>query len=353
MHRPLRSLDERTAQRLAHWRIDTRFFHGQPLERATALALALVVGAICGIVAWALIRRPGYQSDFFHYWAGARTLLHGGDPYLVAPEGPLNPGHDRGLYPLPAYLLLLPVAALPLAIAGGLFMGVTSACATWGIARTGIERLPLLLSAPFLLALSLGQWSPLMVAAALIPALGAAIVAKPNVGLAVWLARPSPRTVLVAIVIGLVSLVILPSWPGEWLANISSRAEKFAPLFRPGGFLLLLALIAWRRPEGRLLAVLSMVPHNLLFYDQLLLWLIPRTLRQSMLLSLGSLVLFLVWRARLHPGDYEVQLAVPYAYALYFLALAILLWNWRADRRAAFRSGEHSAERLAARRAPA
>jgi hypothetical protein len=328
-------VDHRVTVWLRRWGIEARFSQGAALKGHRALSLAVLLGAISGVIAWKLIGRPGYSSDFFHFWAGARTLMHGGDPYLIAPISPLNLGHDRGLYPLPAYLLLLPVAAFPLGVAGGLFMGITSACAAWGIARTGVERLPIFLCAPFLLALSLGQWTPLMVAAALVPALGGVIVAKPNVGLAVWLARPSLLAALTGVLILVVSLLILPRWPLEWLANISGRGEKFIPVLRPGGFLLLLSLLAIRRAEGRLLASLALIPQALFFYDQLLLWLLPRTLRQSMVLSLCSLLLFLAWRARLKPGDYEVQLAVPYAYALYGVALAILLWNWYGDRRAA------------------
>ena len=331
MHWSPTAVDEKLFDRLARWGIQTRFPVSRTLPTRQAAALAIALGAISGIIAWKLIGRPGYSSDFFHFWAGARTLIHGGDPYLVAPDSPLNLGDDRGLYPMPAYLLLLPFAVFPLGVAGGLFMGVIAGCAAWGVARTGIERLPLFLSAPFLLALSLGQWTPLMVAAALIPALSGAIVAKPNVGLAVWVARPSLVAALTGAVVLAVSLLVLPRWPLEWLANMSGRVEKFIPVLRPGGFLLGLSLLAVRRPEGRLFTSLALIPQALFFYDQLLLWLIPRTLRQSMVLSLCSLLLFLTWRARLKPGDYEVQLAVPYAYALYGVALAILLWNWYTD----------------------
>jgi hypothetical protein len=213
-----------------------------------------------------------------------------------------------------------------------MFMAISSGLAAWGIAKTGAERLPAFLSASFLLALSLGQWSPLLLAAALLPAIAPVVIAKPTLGAAVWAVRPSLRVVVIGLIVVAFSFLLLPPWLGEWLANISGREEKFVPLLQPGGFLLLLALIAWRRPEGRLLAVMSVVPQALLFYDQLLLWLVPRTLRQSTLLSLGSVVLFLLWRKRLVPGDLETQLAVPYAYALFLLALAILLWNWWRER---------------------
>ena len=231
-------------------------------------------------------------------------------------------------------MILAPFAWLPLPLAGAVFMGLSAGLAAWGIARTGAERLPLFLSAPFLMALSLGQWSPLLVAAALIPAVGAIVCAKPNIGLPVFVARPSWQAVLGALLLVAISLAVMPRWPLEWLANVTNRQEKFIPLLRPGGFLLLAALLGWRRPEGRLLAVMSVVPQALFFYDQLLLGLVPRTLRQSLLLSLWGGAVFLAWWRVVARGDINyVQQAVPYAYSLYFPALAILLWNWWQERR--------------------
>jgi hypothetical protein len=230
-------------------------------------------------------------------------------------------------------LLLVPFAGLPLAVAGGTFVGLTAALMTWGIARTGGERFPLLLSAPFILAVSLGQWSILMVAACLVPVVAPLIIAKPNVGAAVWIARPVVRTAIIGALLLVASLFVLPSWPRDWLANLAGREEKFIPLTRPWGFLLVLALTGWRRSEGRLLAAMSVMPQALFFYDQLLLGLVARTLRQSMAFAGASLALFLFWRARLVPGDYEVREAVPFAHALYLVALVILLWNVIREKR--------------------
>jgi len=306
-----------------------------PLDRRRAAQVALLVGVVAGLGTWLFMSRPNAPSDFFHYWSATRTLLSGGDPYTTIAEGPANPGHDPTLYPLPGLLLLVPFALLPLAAAGGAFVGVSAGLAAWGIARTGVERLPLFLSAPFLLALSLGQWSPALVAAATIPALGFVVAAKPTIGLAVFLARPRWKTVTAVTVLLIVSLVVQPHWPAEWLANVSNREEKFVPLLRPGGFLLAASLLCWRRPEGRLFAVMMVMPQALFYYDQLLLWLVPRTLKQSLLLSIWSFGIFFTWWRVVARGDPNyVEQAVPYAYSLYFAALGILLWNWLQDRRA-------------------
>lgn len=309
------------------WRI------GAPATRRQRLMLTVSVAVVAGLVAGWLIGRPGYSSDFVHFWHASRTVLSGGDPYTTPLPRELNPGLDPALYPFPTYLIVAPFAWLPAGLAGGLFVATGAGLAAWGVSGTGLVRAPLFLSAPFLLTLSLGQWSPLLLGAMLVPWASWLLVAKPNLGVAGWLARPSWRTALViSAVLGL-SLVLHPSWPGEWLSNVSDREEKFVPLLQPGGILLLASVLAWRRPEGRLMLALGLVPQMLFFYDQLLLWLVPRTLRQSLLLSIYSILAFLAWQRFLAPGDYYVREAVPFAYSIYFAALAILLWNWWADRR--------------------
>lgn len=315
-------------------RIRLNWSAAAPQDRRRAAQIGVLVGVVAGLGTWLFMSRPNAPSDFFHYWSATRTLLSGGDPYTTIAEGPANPGHDPTLYPLPGLLLLIPFAFLPLAAAGGAFIGVTSGLAAWGIARTGVERLPLFLSAPFLLAVSLGQWSPALVAAATIPALGIIVAGKPTIGLAVFLSRPQWKTVALVTLLLVVSLIVQPNWPAEWLANVSNREEKFVPLLRPGGFVLALSLLCWRRPEGRLFAVMMLMPQALFYYDQLLLWLVPRTLRQSLLLSIWSFGIFLIWWRIVARGEPNyVEQAVPYAYSLYFAALGILLWNWFQDRR--------------------
>jgi hypothetical protein len=55
-----------------------------------------------------------------------------------------------------------------------------------------------------------------------------------------------------------------------------------------GGLLLLLAVIRWRQPEARLLLVMSLIPQNFTFVDQLPLWLVARTFKEGVFLSVLS-----------------------------------------------------------------
>lgn len=305
---------------------------GGPIPRRQRFLVTLVVALVSGGASAWLIGRADYTSDLLHFWFATRTFLGGADPYTVPLRVEMNPGLDPALYPLPTYLLFAPLAWLPLAAAGGAFMALGAGLAAWGVSGTGMARAPIFLSAPFLLALSLGQWSPLLVGAMLVPWASWLLVAKPNLGLAAWLARPDWRTAAAVCVLIAASVAISPDWPASWLANVGNRDEKFIPLLRPGGFALLVALVAWRRPEGRLLLAMTVMPQALFFYDQLLLWLVPRTLRQSLILSVCSFLAFLAWQHGLEPGDYYVKEAVPFAYSLYFVAAAILAWNSWQDR---------------------
>jgi hypothetical protein len=193
-------------------------------------------------------------------------------------------------YPLPTLFVLAPFALLPLRVAMTLFVGCSTALLAWGILAKSPDRLPMLLGAGFIVSIGLGQWTPLVTATLLIPVLGWLAVVKPNVGLASVAAEPSAIRIVGGGALLLVSLVFQPSWPREWLANLHSMPPHPAPIVLPGGFLALLALARWRRPEARLLVAMACVPQLMYFADQLPLWLVPKTRRESMLLSATSLV---------------------------------------------------------------
>ena len=302
-----------------------------PTDSASAVrrrraTISAFIGVAAGLLAYAFLARPGSGGDYFFVWSAARSLLVGQNPYHVIATGLENPGNDVFLYPLPALLLVAPIAWMPLAISGGVFLGISSALLAWGVSKDGYHRLPIFMGAPFLMAVSLGQWSPLVTAAALQSHLGFVFAAKPNLGLPAWVYRPSKRAIVGAVVLVALSLAVLPSWPIDWYHNIRSRPEKFSPIRTALGPVLLLAAIQWRRPEARLLLAMACVPQALFFYDQLILGLIPRTFRQALIFGLASFALLLTWFYRLGPGDLYVQEAGPYSMGLYFVALVILLW---------------------------
>jgi hypothetical protein len=248
--------------------------------RGKRLLVAILVAAIAGLIAW-YKSRHGALYDFPHYLIGGRALLHGTDPYPAF------------VYPLPAAIVAVPFALFPVAIGGGLFVGLAFGFLTFGLTRYGWHRLPILASGPALWCLHSGQWTPLVVAAALTPAFAWAAAAKPTIGLAAFLYRPSWRFALVATGTVALSLIIMPDWPSRWWAatqHANTATLWTVPIVQPFGWLLALATIRWRTPEGRLLLAMSCVPQSMLIYDQFPLLLIARTRGESVAFALWSQV---------------------------------------------------------------
>lgn len=252
---------------------------------------ALAIGLGTGALSYALFPIT-HGADFAQFHYHARMWLAGQDPYAggfpimratrVVPE-PL-------FYPFPTLLAVAPFAPLPLPVAAAAFVGTTSALLAYAVIRWAPHQLPMFLGAGYIVAMGLGQWAPLVTATFLIPAVAWLAVLKPNIGLAMTAAKPTWVGLVGGGALLLATLAIQPNWPAEWIRNLHSMPGHPAPIAAPGGFLLLLALLRWRRPEARLIAAMSLVPQLMYFCDQLPLWLVPRTRRESMLLSATSLL---------------------------------------------------------------
>lgn len=258
--------------------------------------VAVAIGAASAMVTHDILHgRHALAADFTWPWRAARALLAGQDPYVVIqPIGPY-PLDDRLMYPLPAAIVSLPFALLPAVWAGALFIGCSAALLAFAVTRDGWHWMPLFVSAPFVKALLGAQWPPLLLAAALLPALQFVAAAKPNLGVVSLAYGPSRWGVIGCLTMLVVSLAILPSWPVEWLHNLGLDPKHPAPVRMFLGPLLLLAVLRWRTREGRLLLLMALVPQELLIYDQLALWLIPRRWWSSLLFSLLSWPALIAW----------------------------------------------------------
>jgi hypothetical protein len=229
-------------------------------------------------------------SDFDPIVVGARQILAGRTPYTATPL----PGLTWPIfYPAPTLVFGLLFSALPVSWAHPIFVGLASGFAAWGLSRDSDARLMGFATWPFALSAILGQWAPALLAAATIPALGWIAILKPNLGLALAIAyghtwiRGSARRINIAAIALLVtmSFVLRPTWISEWLTLMRTPHEYFLmPVTVLGGPLMLLALLRWRRPEARFLAVLACIPQTFSSYDALLLFLVVRTRRESLIL---------------------------------------------------------------------
>ena len=106
-------------------------------RRILRVALAVALGALVG---WDTHRRltahPELNAlDFTYAWRAARHLVEGGNPYDHMVHAPYTQGGPF-LYPLPAAIVAVPVARLPVATAGAVFIGVSVALMAFAMLAT-------------------------------------------------------------------------------------------------------------------------------------------------------------------------------------------------------------------------
>lgn len=301
---------------------------GWPWRKRLGISVAL--GVASALFVWFSFDAATATPDFAFFWKAARVIAAGGDPYLGRPgvEGWDLP--DPLFYPLPVVFPLLPFCWLPLPIAGALVMGISGGLLAWVLTREGAHRLWIFASAPYVMALKVGQCSPILIAAVFLPNLGWLLPWKPQIALPLFLYRPSWRAAILAAVAVAASFALRPMWLSGWLANVPEVESHPPPVLALAGPLLLLAALRWRTAGGRLLLAMACMPQLLFFADQLPLQLVARTRRQSAVLAALSLVAFGAWYALLERGDRYVLDAAPWVMTLLYLpALAIVLLTRR------------------------
>jgi hypothetical protein len=297
-----------------------------PPARVARLAVAAGIALVAALLTWVWATHTHGFHDLEEVLVAARLVLDGRDPYPLIGPGSALYGTFPLYYPMPAVLLALPLAPLPPALARAAFAGVTFGAAAYGSTRERWYPLVALTSAAALVTLLLTQWSAALVASATVPALAWVAVVKPNLGIAVAATWTSRRQWVVgaagALALLAVATLVRPEWWAGWLAATRRAPHVASLLTTPGGALLLLALLRWRRPEARLLAALAVVPHTPALYDALLLlFLVPRSRVQAIALSVLTWVQFMA-EGWLRTGDtFEAMMAVrgPMVVALVYL----------------------------------
>lgn len=290
------------------------------------LIVSVLIGGVAAIVAFLGFTAWGtVAADFTWSWRAAQAILDGQNPYdMIRPSGQY-PYNAPFYYPLPAALVAVPFTIFPATIGGALFIGVSTGILAYALLEQDQQdqALLILLSAPYFAALRAGQWSPLLTAAMILPALAFLLTVKPNLGLAGVVYQPRWRVVLAHVsLVMLASLLILPTWPLDWLVALQDHRHD-APIASMPGTLMLLALLRWRDPRARLLLALSIFPQRLLFYDQLPLLLVAKSLRARLILIGSGWAGFLAWQTIAGPYSYA---APPWVlWFCYVPALGIVL----------------------------
>jgi hypothetical protein len=182
-------------------------------------------------------------------------------------------------------------------------MAASATAFAWALLGNGPGAWLGFFSAGMLFAVEVVQWTPLHASAYALAPLGVFLIVKPHTGLPIFLARPSWWAVAGGLVCVAAAFAIDPAWLAHWRASIAfggahlgATAKGYpysAPVLLPGGFVALLALARWRRPEARLLAALACVPQSLYLYETVPLALVPRGVRQSAIFTVLSYVVLM------------------------------------------------------------
>ena len=298
-----------------------------------ALWLRVLIAVAVAVVAALLADHP-LSEDFSQVWVAGRILLDGGDPYALIGPNRAHPYPFPYYYPETATVSVIPLTALPVREARMLFAAGGAAAFSMMITRTGFARLPWLASYSFVSCLYVVQWTTWIAAAAVYPLLGFLAAAKPNAGLAALAALGTRRALLVAgagcAIVALIALALDPDWPFRWREMTRDVPHvRSILLVHPAGLLLLGALLRWRRPEARALAVLAAIPHNPLPHNFLLLavgrW---TALESAVLAALSWATVFVIWPGGRQSPDFEslsVTAGRACLFLLYLPAMLMLL----------------------------
>jgi hypothetical protein len=214
-------------------------------------------------------------------------------------------------------------------VAAGLFWGISSALLAFGLTPCGYGRLRIFLAYPFWAGVLTVQWSPIIAASAFFPLLLPVTMAKPQIGLPVFLTRLSRRGLLACAVLAAASLAVMPNWPVLWLRQ-TANYEFFIPMLILPGPILLLALFRYRDRDALLLVLTALMPQRW-FFDAFILWLIPKSRREI------AWTAFFSWGAGLwrwyHYHYTSTQVGRCVVIFLYLPMLAVVLLRPRAEQR--------------------
>lgn len=293
------------------------------------ILLSILIGLLAGAVSLAMPKTVvvnGIQiGDIGVPLFGLKNFLHG----IFTYEQYYFENAPATTYPFTTMLALYPFLYVPLSLIAPLFCSLITTVFVYAILHDGKPwRLLILLSAQYITALQSVQFSPLIFSALLIPWLLPLAIIKPQLGIVLIASgKWSLPTILATMLMLVISLIVYPAWPIDWLehGNFSSYAGKI-PVFQGVGFVLLLSCIKWRNRRARLLTAMSLIPQRL-WYDQLMLFLIPETRYQLYILLIGSWISLFLGEM----GGSAMQSPLSWTIVNYFLYLPALCLIFREE----------------------
>jgi len=278
------------------------------------LAISGLIGLLAGLVCVGVMTKFHQgAADFGWSIHLAQRFFAGQNPYDTPKEQ----------YPFTSALFAMPFVHLRPEIAAGIFWGFGSFLLALGLTRQGYHRLLVFLAYPYWLGLLTAQWSAVIMASAFFPLLLPVTMAKPQVGLPVFLTRLTWRGLVACVIVGLLSVALLPHWPQMWLGQTGYYQHFIAILIVPGP-LVLLALLRYRDRDSWLLVLTSAMPQRW-FFDSFILWLIPKS-RRAILMTVAFSWCAGIWRAY-HPPTSFNQVGRWIVLSTYLPMLGIVLFR--------------------------
>lgn len=263
------------------------------------ILISIFIGILFGILSFQLLHQRGFlASDFQWPLRSGQYILEGKNPYQQVPNNFQYPYDSPYFYPLTTAIFSIPFTHFEPYTAGAFFFGVSSAVLAYAIFSDKWWLWPVFISPCYFIAASVAQWSPMIMAAALLPpAFRALAFLKPSIGIVSFVYKPNVRAIIIILIAICLSLFINPHWPVDWVIAMLSSGNRYEPpLFYPGGFLLALSILSIRHQEGRTLCAMSVVPRHAYWYDGVLLWLLPQNLKQSLALSGLGWIAYIICR---------------------------------------------------------
>jgi hypothetical protein len=301
-----------------------------------SLPIRLIISALIGVIAWQLavvIPQPiTYQGvDVGNVGVplvGLRQWLNGEPVYRLQTIDGVPIVNN----PFTTMLIMSPFLFVPLEIVVPTFCALSSAVLAFGLTKNGeLWRLLVFLSFPFISSIHSTQWAPLFMAALLLPGLLPIAVAKPQLGLVLALnGKWRKSMMMVAVCMIVLSFALYPTWLWDWFNDPATRLYGgWIPALTIPGFLLVLLARYWRSERARLLLTISLAPQRM-WYDQLLVFLIPSNWKEMMVLTINSWAAVIISRAlgwinSFGPQDWRAQMVL--ATFLYLPALWMVLWE--------------------------
>lgn len=277
---------------------------------AISVLLGVATGAFCFYLLHTLHQGAGDFGWDIHL---TQRLLARQNPYDTPAEQ----------YPLTAAPFALPFVGVPPEVAAAIFYGLSSALLAFGLTRTGCHRLLVFLAYPYWVGLLTVQWSTIITAGAFFPLLMPVAMAKPQVGLPVFLTHVRRRSFWACVAIAVLSLVVMPRWPLLWIGQMGYYQHFFAILVLPGP-IILLALLRYRERDAWLLLLTSFMPQRW-FFDAFVLWLIPKS-RRELLVTIVFSWCSGIWRWYHQPIN-VLQVGRWMVLSIYLPMLAIILFR--------------------------